>query len=130
MSEADVERVREGFLALDREGIEGLLAYIDPEFEGVVPPDLSLEPDTYRGHDGIRRYFDTFAAEVDELHFTADELIDAGDAVIIVLRVTGRGRGSGVPVDWKVVNRIIVRHGMVVAITAHATIDEARSIQI
>jgi len=27
-----------------------------PDFVGVVPPELSAEPDTYRGHAGIRRY--------------------------------------------------------------------------
>lgn len=127
MSEADVARIREGFLALDREGVDGLLTYIAPDFEGVVPPDLSLEPDTYRGHDGIRRYFETFAADVDELRFTADELIDDGDAVILILRVSGRGRGSRIPIDWAVVNRLRLRDGMVVSITAHATIEDARA---
>ena len=32
-----------------------ILALAHTDFEAVVPPELSAEPDTYRGHDGIRR---------------------------------------------------------------------------
>ena len=126
MSDADVARVREGFAALDREGIEGLLPYFDPAFEGAVPPELSIEPDTYTGHDGVRRYFATFAEAVEDLRFVPVEIVDDGDAVLVVLRVTGRGQGSGVPVDWQLVNRLTLRDGLIVGITAHATLEEAR----
>ena len=37
---------------------ERIVRHIDPEFEGVVPPSMSAEPDNYLGHEGVRRYVD------------------------------------------------------------------------
>ena len=36
-------------------GLLMVWADIDPEFEAVTAPELSAEPDVYRGHEGIRR---------------------------------------------------------------------------
>jgi ketosteroid isomerase-like protein len=128
VSQADVDRVRDAFAALDRDGIEALLPSFAEDFEGVVPPELSVEPDTYRGHDGVRRYFANFTDAVEDLRFTPEEIIDVGDAVLIRMSITGRGVGSGVPVDWRVVNRAVLRDGLIVSLTAHATLEEARQV--
>jgi len=55
MSESDVELMRQGLQAFEREGVEGLIRFIHPDFEMTTPPGLAAEPDTYRGHDGLRR---------------------------------------------------------------------------
>ena len=47
-----------------RERIEGSSPLIHSDFEATTPPSLASEPDTYRGPDGIRRWFDSF----DEVH--------------------------------------------------------------
>jgi hypothetical protein len=50
----ELETVRRAHTALAEEGVEALLAFADPEFE-LTPPSIASEPDTYRGHDGVRR---------------------------------------------------------------------------
>ena len=72
--------------------MERILAFIHPEFEGSVPPEFSAEPDTYRGHDGIRRYFRTFQDAMEEVRFQPERFWDAGDAVVVEMRLTARGR--------------------------------------
>jgi ketosteroid isomerase-like protein len=37
--------------------VEGIIPFIHPDFEATTPPNLASEPDTYRGHDGLRRWF-------------------------------------------------------------------------
>ena len=72
MSQANVEIVREGFDAFNSGDMRRILALAHTDFEAVVPPELSAEPDTYRGHDGIRRYFQSFQSfqdAMDEIRF-------------------------------------------------------------
>jgi ketosteroid isomerase-like protein len=125
MSATDVERVREAFAAFEQGGVEGLIPHFHPEFEGVVPPELSLEPDTYSGHDGVRRYFALWDEGVTGVLFAPEEIIETDGAIVIRMRITGRGRESGVPLDWGVVNRLTMRDGLIVTMTAYPTLEEA-----
>jgi ketosteroid isomerase-like protein len=56
MSEGDVARARAALAAFGTGDLDHLVRQFHPDFVGVVPPELSAEPDTYRGHAGIRRY--------------------------------------------------------------------------
>ena len=71
----NVEVMRRGYDAFAEGGVDGFLEAIHPEFELVVPPGLALEPQTYRGHEGVRRYFDSFYDAVDEIRLEAHEFI-------------------------------------------------------
>src|SRR2546430_1283091 len=88
MSQCNVEVVRRGLQALSSGDIERILEFVDPEFEGQVPPELSTEPDTYRGHAGIRHYFQSFWDDMEDIRFQADRLWDAGDSVVVATRMT------------------------------------------
>jgi ketosteroid isomerase-like protein len=125
MSTSDVDRVRESFAAFADDGVEGFVPYIHPEFVGIVPPEFSAEPDTYTGHDGVRRYFALWADAVDDLGFAPEDLIETDGAVVVTMRITGRGRGSGLPLDWPVVIRITLRDGLLMSMVPHATVEEA-----
>ena len=125
MSEGDVARARAALAAFGTGDLDHLMRQFHPDFVGVVPPELSAEPDTYRGHAGIRRYLESFREYVDGLRFVPEDIIDAGDAVVVAMRIEGRGRGSGVPFEQRLANRITVRDGLIDSMTAYATIDEA-----
>jgi len=112
--------------ALHEDGVEAALAWVAEDFHGVVPPELSAEPDTYDGHDGLRRYFDSFQEIVADLHFDAEELVEvAPDAVAARGLITGRGRESGIPVEMRVPGVYRLRDGKVTGIEAYPTWDEA-----
>src|SRR3989442_1785466 len=88
-----------------------VVPHVDPEFEGVVPPNMSAEPDSYVGHAGVRRYIETFQEIVDELGLEWHILEEVGDWILCALRITGLGRTSGIPVDNQVVAAIQMRDG-------------------
>ena len=125
MSEGDVARARAALAAFGTGDLDRLVRQFHPDFVGVVPPELSAEPDTYRGHAGIRRYLESFREYVDGLRFVPEHVVDAGDAVVVAMRIEGRGRGSGVPFEQRLANRITVRDGLIDSMTAYATVDEA-----
>jgi hypothetical protein len=60
MSQENVEIMRSAYAALAEQGVEAVLPFTDPQFEGSTPSSLASEPDTYRGHEGVRRYFGSF----------------------------------------------------------------------
>jgi ketosteroid isomerase-like protein len=118
--------VRKMLDTLNDEGVEAALEWVAEDFHGVVPPELSAEPDTYDGHDGLRHYFDTFREIVDDLRFDAEELVELGPDVVAARGlITGRGRESGIPVEMRVPGLYRLRDGKVIEIEAFADWDEA-----
>ena len=103
MSEENVELIRRGFEAFNRGDLEGALALADPvpEFEfvphGVLIPDLSS---VQRGPDGLRRLWEAFFVDFDDLYADIHELIDAGDQVFSSFTLRGRGKQSGVETSF------------------------------
>lgn len=54
---------------------------MDPDIEWHVPPILP-DPATYRGHEGVKQFFETWNETFDDFEVYIEELIDAGDQVV------------------------------------------------
>jgi ketosteroid isomerase-like protein len=111
--------------AFSRSGPEALLEFVHPEFRGEVPPEVSAEPDVYEGHEGVRRYFESFVEVIDDLRFEPYDLVEAGDTVMAVARISGRGKGSGIPVEMQSYSVAEIRDGKIVAMRAHPSREAA-----
>jgi ketosteroid isomerase-like protein len=125
MSQRNVDIVRRGLDAFNSEDIERIIEFIHPDFETEVPPQYSAEPDTYVGHEGVRRYFETFREAMDEIRFQVEQLWDAGDAVVLALRLTARGRQTAIPVEQRLAQVWRVRDGKAVRVTTYSSVPEA-----
>jgi ketosteroid isomerase-like protein len=115
VSEENVEVVRQIFDAFNSEDIDLILSFTHRDFEVEVPPDFSAEPDTYRGHDGMRHYWASFQDAMEEIRFQPERLWDAGQVVVVVMHVTAKGRQTAIPVEqrlvglWTIFDRKAVR---------------------
>jgi uncharacterized protein len=125
MSQGDVEVVRRGLQAFSSGDIERILEVVDPDFEGQVPPELSTEPDAYRGHAGIRRYFQSFWDAMEDIRFEAERVWDTGDSVVVDARMTARGKQTAIPVEQRFGQIWTVRDGRATAIQNFASIGDA-----
>jgi ketosteroid isomerase-like protein len=96
---SNLEIVKRGIEAFNEEGVEGIVPYIHPDFETTTPPELASEPDTYRGHDGIRRWFDSFDEVMDEIRWDAHDFRELGDGRVLV-EFTLRARGTSTGLDF------------------------------
>jgi ketosteroid isomerase-like protein len=122
----DSQIVRQMLDALNGQGTEAALEWFAEDFHGVVPPELSAEPDSYDGHDGVRRYFDSFNEIVNDLRFDAEELVEVGpDAVAGRGLITGEGRESGIPIEMRLPFLIRLRDGKVAEMTPYTDWDDA-----
>jgi ketosteroid isomerase-like protein len=124
MSQENVEIVRRSFDQFAREGLGSVLGYFDSEIEWTTT-DGYLEAATYRGHEGIRRYFETLTGEFENVRMEADELIDAGDHVLVCVRMSGRGKASGADVELTLTSVCSLREGKFVRIRNYPDKAEA-----
>ncbi len=125
MSQENVEVVRRLNEAFNSGDIERILTFIHPDFETSVPPEFSAEPDTYRGHDGIRRYFDSFHDAMNEIRFHQEGFREVGPSVVVSVRLTAKGRTTGIPVVQQLAQVWTVRDGKAVQVRNYASLPEA-----
>ena len=118
--------VRSMLETLNESGVEAALDQIHPDFEGVTPPELSPEPDTYRGHEGIRRYFAGFEGVMDEVRWEADELMEAPDERVVAgIRLVTHSVATGLELELPVWQVCTVRDGKVLRIEGFAEREDA-----
>lgn len=127
MPESDVELVRRGFRALEAGDPEAMIEFVHPEFEMTTPASLASEPDTYRGADGIRRYFASFYEAMDQITFQPGGFEDLGGGrVLTPSTLRARGRSSGLAFEQSVVLVWEIRDGLSYRLHVFATEEEAR----
>src|SRR5262245_3897884 len=98
MSQGNVEVVRRALEAWGRGDPKAAAELLDPEVEWSMPSNIP-EAGTYRGRDEVVRGLETFLEAWDDLAVTVEELLDAGDRVVALVRYSGRGRESGIEVS-------------------------------
>jgi ketosteroid isomerase-like protein len=125
MSQQNVEIVRQIFEAFNSEDIELILARTHTEFELEVPPALSAEPDIYRGHDGMRRYWESFQDAMDEIRIQPERLCDAGEAVVVAMHLTAKGRRTAIAVEQRTAGVWTICDGKVIRVRAYVSLSEA-----
>jgi ketosteroid isomerase-like protein len=125
MAEGDIDVIREMFEAFNSEDIGRILDFTDPEFCVSVPPELSAEPDIYRGRDGMRRYWESFQEAMETIRFNPGRVADTGRGVLVEMHLTARGRQTGIAVEQLVVGVWEIRAGRAYRIRVFPTLAGA-----
>ncbi len=95
MPNEDLERARWAFEEYHRTG-EHQWDTIDPEVE-IHDHDMP-DAGTYRGHAGYLKWIRDWSEAWGEYSMEPERWIDAGDKLVLVVRLTATGRGSGIEV--------------------------------
>jgi ketosteroid isomerase-like protein len=123
MSEENVEIVRRVYDAYLSGHFDAALAMIDPEVEwdGSIRPEGKI----YRGHGGVIEALRTWTGTWEAFRLDVEEIIDAGDQVIVVEQQSGRGKGSGLPVRQQNFSVFTLRDGRIIRVVFARNRDEA-----
>jgi ketosteroid isomerase-like protein len=122
---AEIELVKQGMEDFNREGVAGILPLIDPCFEVTTPPELASEPDTYRGHEGIRRWFDSFDEVMEEIRWEPRAFHQVGERVVVEFTLRARGRSTGLAFGQEAVMVWEIRGGRAHSLELYPTLEEA-----
>jgi len=113
----------------------------DEALAEVYAPDIVIDmtagrvfnPRTYKGYEGLREYYDDLYETWDEVVFEPEEFIDEGEATLVISRMRGRGRESGIPIDnraagiWTIRDGRLVHHRFLGAVDRDEALAELRA---
>ena len=91
-------------LELVERGFESFLATGEPPWDLFDEEIEVYDHDTpdqgsYRGHVGVGRWVEVWGAAWAEWSMEPSEFIDAGDSVVVCVRMKTKGRGSGIEIE-------------------------------
>jgi ketosteroid isomerase-like protein len=125
MSEENVELVRRLLDVYNERSFDENMELIDPE----IVWDLSRVelPDgaSYTGRSELRSFAEAWEEGFESEHVTAEEIVDAGDRVVVSIRHRGRGKISGIEVAQTFAMVWTLRDGRAVRMDMYPTRDEA-----
>ena len=123
MSSEDLEVVRHSF--------ERFLATGEPDWELTHPEVLIVDHDImdageYRGLDGVRRWVSDWSSAWSDFTMEPEQFIDAGDCVVVILRMKATGAASGIEIERQdgIVHRL--SDGKVIRLDYFNSADQAR----
>jgi ketosteroid isomerase-like protein len=120
-----VEAVRQLFGAFDRQDWGAALELLDPAIE------WSPTEGTVHGVEALLTSLAEWFEPWDEHRVEAEEVTDAGDQVLAVVHLTGRGARSGMEVDQRFFQVYALRSGKIVRmvefVTRHDALEAARA---
>jgi ketosteroid isomerase-like protein len=128
MSQENVEIVRRGYelyAAGDLEGVAGLFAE-DAELAdagGLGVADTAAG--TRYGPEGFLRATEEAVEAFEDYRVDAEEFIDAGESVVVPVRISGRGRASGAKLETRLAHLWVLRDGNVTRGDVYRTTEEA-----
>jgi ketosteroid isomerase-like protein len=96
MSQENVEIAQRFLESCARGDLDGALAHADPKIAWNPTQEGQAE-----GITAVRATMERWEDSFEDLEVTYEEIIDAGDRVIVKTHVSGRGRGSGVEVNTR-----------------------------
>jgi ketosteroid isomerase-like protein len=126
MSQENVDLVREVLAAWNSHDFERWLAYWDTTCEWV--PRLRNEVEgrqTYRGHHGLRRYWEEDDAVWASFLVDFGQMRAVGDQVLVTGTGTASGRQSGIELTTPLAMRFQVAEGKIVRGESYLDVNEA-----
>jgi ketosteroid isomerase-like protein len=124
MSEAQVEVVRKHIEAYRRRDVSVSLSFMDPH--AVLDMNRVDGSDPVHGYEAIDEAVTRYVGAFEDYAYEVERLTDLGSgAILAVVTETGRGKGSGAPVDRSYANLYTVIDGRIARITQFRTKQDA-----
>jgi ketosteroid isomerase-like protein len=124
MTEDDIRVLLDGYEALNRRDFRVLAEALDPDLEW-EPGAVNPEGGTHRGAEGFRAFLDSWLEAFDDFRIAPELVVQTSDRAVVVAHQQGRGHGSGIELEARVVHVWTIRDGRAVAWWAPRSLDEA-----
>jgi len=128
VSQANVDVVRRGYELYAAGDVEGVARLFSEEAEMPDAGGLGLADTavgSVYGPAGFLQANDEALEAFEDYRVEAERFIDAGPAVVVPVRISGRGRASGARLEMGLAHAWLLRHGKVIRGEVHRTTQEA-----
>jgi ketosteroid isomerase-like protein len=119
-----VEIAKRAIDAFNGSEVDAFAALTMRDFEW-SPSMVAIEGEIFRGREGIEKYFRSLNNAWERFHILGEGFREAADLVVMLGRLEGRGKGSGVPVDSSLGMVFDLRGGKIARIRGYLEHGEA-----
>ena len=124
MSQENVEIVRRVYEAVNRGDLDIANSYVHPEIEFHTYAQ-SPQAGVYRGKEAVLKYNMDLFEQFESIRFEVDELVDAGDRVVVVTTQHAVPKGGQQEMRVHVAEVWVVRDGLLAERRSYLTMHEA-----
>ena len=129
MSVENVEIIRRGYALFAAGDFQAVTALLSDDIEVTDSAGLGVTGSAAGiryGHEGFLRSTEEALEAFEDFQVEPEDFIDAGDTVVVPVRISGRGRGSGMEMDIRLAHLWVLRSdGKVARSQVYETTDEA-----
>jgi ketosteroid isomerase-like protein len=123
----NIELARRAYAAFNAGDRDAAFSVLDPEIEFWQAGELPGAGGTYHGHAGIDQVLADLDSAFDDLRFDLEDIRGEGDWLLAYVRISGRGKGSGVPFEVPAAHVFWLRDGLAVRWEGHFHRDAAHA---
>jgi ketosteroid isomerase-like protein len=125
MDDPRIAMSEEIYGALTAGDVESAMERMDPEIVFDWSRSNSPYAGVYEGRAAVRGLFEEFRSAFEGMEYFTEEWIDAGDRLVRIGGVRGRGRGSGIQVTMAGAQVVEFSGDRATRVTLYQTKDEA-----
>jgi ketosteroid isomerase-like protein len=126
VSRENVEIVRGQYEAVNRRDWAAVMDYYDDDV--VLVAHMGPDAGTFNGRQAVGSWFgDWFVSFGRDYQFEIEEVLSVGDRVLVVQRHQGRGRTSGIELEWTNASVFSLRVGRIVRVELYGS--RARAVE-
>ena len=117
--------VRKSYAAWTEGDLDAMLRLADPEVELLTSgsfPDLAP---VYRGHRGLREFWEAIRAPWDMFHLDVERVVEGEDCAAMLVTFRARGKDSGVVTNMEQGHAMRFRDGRAVIVSVHTSFEHA-----
>ncbi len=124
MPQENVDVAKRCIDAFNARQVDVFTALTTPDFVW-SPSMVAVEGEVFHASEGIRRYFDSLSSAWETFLILPDSFRELPSVVVMLGRLSGHGKNSGVPVDASLGMVFDLRDGKVARIRGYLDHDEA-----
>jgi uncharacterized protein len=128
MSQENVEIVRRGYELFAAGDLKGVTALFSADAQLADAGGLGVAgtaAGTRHGPEGFLRATEEVLEAFDDYRVEAEDFIEAGEAVVVPVLISGRGRASGAKQEARLVHLWVLRNGKAIRGQVYRTTEEA-----
>jgi ketosteroid isomerase-like protein len=99
--------------------------HLDEQFEVRLPSDYPEGEPVFRGRAGVEEMFAMLADTWGKWRFEPGRFVDAGDRVVVFVRILAEGGASGVPIERETTHVWTIRGGRAMSMHAYRNRSQA-----